>query len=94
MSNPKSLPSVKRDVHQSVFDSPEAKKLIKQAFKEVDRELDAQFRAGGPFAEGDPNHPKFNQSSSNPETIFGYETKAFMARQYKTAKEKPKSPGL
>ena len=92
--------NTKRTVAQSVFDSPEAKKLIKKAFAEVDKERDALFRAGGPFQEGDPNHPMYNQSSNNPTHLFGYPTKEFLSKQMtkptrkNTQVKKSKQPSL
>lgn len=67
----------KRTVPQSVFDSPAAKKAAKAGYAQACSELDAKFAAGGPFDEGDPNHPKYS-----PKTIFGYEEKEFLAKQY------------
>ena len=73
---------MKRTVPQAVFDSPAAQKAAKAGHLQACRELDAKFAAGGPFDIGDPNHPMYRQS-----TIFGYEEKEFMARQYTYSKK-------
>ena len=76
----------KTTIPQSVFESKEAKKAIKSAFHEADKELEAQHKRGI-FDEGDPNHPKYNNginyATGLPLNIFGYDTKLFLNKQYK-----------
>lgn len=64
----------------------EWKLMVRRAMREADEMLRAQHRAGI-FDEGDPNHPKYssgiNYTTGAPAKLFGYETRAFMARQYK-----------
>lgn len=73
-------------VSQSVFDSKEAKAVVKKAFREADEEL-YQLHKRGIFSEGNPNHPMYNNginyTTGLPVSLFGYETESFMARQYK-----------
>lgn len=68
------------------YDLP--KHLARRAMREADDELRAQHRASV-FNDGDPNHPKHNNginyATGKPAAIFGYETKAFLARQYRSA---------
>lgn len=68
---------IKRTVPQAVFDSPEALKAAKEGHRQACKELDDKFAAGGPFDEGDPNHPMYGLK------IFGHEAKAFLRKQYK-----------
>ena len=67
----------------------EAKKLEqmeKKAHQEASDELYKQHKAGI-FAEGDPNHPKYNNginyATRLPWRLFGYDTQDFLARQYR-----------
>lgn len=68
------------------YDLP--KKLATRAMREADDEIRAQHRAGI-FSDGDPNHPKFNgginYATGMPVSIFGYETREFMAKQYRSS---------
>lgn len=77
---------MKRTVPQSVFDSPEAKRIAKRAMREADEELRAKHLRGE-FDEGDPNHPKFNNginyATGLPAQLFGHDTKEFMAKQHR-----------
>ena len=61
-------------------------KLADRAMREADAEILAKHRAGI-FDDGDPNHPKYNNginyATGLPVSLFGYETRAFMARQYR-----------
>ena len=59
----------------SVFDTKEAIKVARAGHAEACRELDEKFAMGGPFDEGDPNHPMYSE-------IFGYAEAEFMAKQY------------
>lgn len=68
----------KRTVSQAVFDSPQALKAAQAGHRQACAELDAQFHAGGPFDEGNPNHPMYNTK-----TLFGYPEKEFLAKQYR-----------
>lgn len=68
----------KRTVPQAVFDSPQALKAAREGHRQACAELDAQFLAGGPFDEGNPNHPQYNTK-----TLFGYPEKEFLAKQYR-----------
>lgn len=60
--------------------------IARRAMRECDEAIRAQHRAGV-FDEGDPNHPKYNgginYATGKPVSLFGYETDAFLARQYK-----------
>lgn len=67
----------KRTVPQTIFDSPEARRVQKAAHRQACAELDAKFAAGGPFDDGDPNHPMYSR------TLFGYPEAEFLARQYR-----------
>ena len=75
----------KRTVAQSVFDSPAALRIAKQATHEAGVELERQHRAGV-FDEGDPNHPKYNNGSNYatglPVSLFGEAPTTFLRRQY------------
>lgn len=76
---------MKRTVSQSVFDSPQAKRVAKIAVAEANRQIEAAH-ARGEFDDGDPNHPKYNNGinyvTGKPATLFGYETDASLKRQY------------
>ena len=69
-----------------MYDLP--KKLSSEALRLADKEL-RDNHACGIFSDGDPNHPKFNGGinyiTGKPDSIFGYETRDFMARQYRGA---------
>ena len=69
----------------ATYETPEWRRIARQAMREADRQICEQHRAGI-FDDGDPNHPKFNNginyATGLPVSIFGYETPAFMARQY------------
>jgi hypothetical protein len=67
---------MKRTIPQSVFDSAEARGVQRAAIAESNRDQDAKFAAGGPFDEGNPNHPMYD-------SLFGYERDEFMAKQYR-----------
>jgi len=60
--------------------------LARRAMREAEEQIRAKHDAGI-FDEGDPNHPRFNGGinyvTGRPVSLFGYETEAFMARQYK-----------
>jgi hypothetical protein len=60
----------KRTVQQSVFDSPEARRIARQAVTEVKKEALDAWRRGDPVPEGDPNHPKYN-GGVDPRKLFG-----------------------
>ena len=66
------------------YDLP--KRIASRAMRECEEQIRAQHRAGI-FDEGDPNHPKYNNginyATGQPARLFGYETAAFLARQYK-----------
>lgn len=66
----------KRTIPQSVFDSPEAIRIAKLATAQAKRELDATPRHL--LDKGNPNHPDNFDTK-----LFGYETNAFLAKQYK-----------
>lgn len=66
---------MKRTVPQSVFDSPDAIRIAKQAHKEACEELNRTPRHL--LDEGNPNHPRYDLH------LFGEHREAFMARQYK-----------
>lgn len=57
-----------------------------QAMREADESLRRQH-AAGVFDDGDPNNPKYNggynYTTGRVETLFGYETQAFLAKQYR-----------
>lgn len=64
----------KRNIPQGVFDSPEARRVIKLGHAAACRDLEAKHQP----AEGDPNHPQFNNGF-----LFGYPVAEFLAKQYK-----------
>jgi hypothetical protein len=68
----------KRTVPQAVFDSPQALKAAREGHRQACEELEAQFQAGGPFDEGNPNHPMYSTK-----LLFGYPEKVFLAKQYR-----------
>jgi hypothetical protein len=69
------------------YDLP--KKLADAAMREADRQIRANH-ARGIFDEGDPNHPMYNNGinyvTGLPVSLFGYEPRGFLARQYKGTK--------
>ncbi len=58
----------------SIYDTKQAKKLIKVATEQATKEL--ELKPDHPRDEGDPNHPMYKNQ------IFGYEQSGFLARQY------------
>ncbi len=62
------------------------KKLVQQAMREADKELQDQHMLGV-FSDGDPNHPMYNAginyATGLPASIFGYPVVEFMKKQYK-----------
>jgi hypothetical protein len=62
----------------SIFDTKEARKAARDGHTQACRDLDSKFAAGGPFDEGDPNHPLHSR-------LFGYDEAVFMAKQYPCA---------
>ena len=66
------------------YDIP--KRMAREAIAESNRELEEQHKRGI-FADGDINHPKYNgginYATGKPLTLFGYDTDAFIARQYR-----------
>lgn len=68
----------RRDVPQSVFDSPAARRIAKIAIREATEELNRTPRHL--LDEGNPNHPQYDM-------LFGYDREAFMRKQY----ERPQS---
>jgi hypothetical protein len=76
----------KTTVPQSVFDSKDAKRIMRAAFAQADKELFEEHKRGI-FSEGNPNHPMYrngiNYTTGLPVNIFGYDTKEFLAKQYK-----------
>jgi len=64
----------KRNVPQAVFDSPEARRAADRGHAAACRDLEAKRYP----AEGDPNHPQYNNGF-----LFGYPTAEFLAKQYK-----------
>ena len=69
----KMITIIKRTVPQAVFDTPSALKAARLGHEDACRELTAT--PVHLLDLGNPNHP-IN------DCIFGYETKAFLARQY------------
>lgn len=68
----------KRSVPQPVFESAEARRVQKLGHQQACTELEAKFAAGGPFDEGDPNHPMHQRK------LFGYGESELLAKQYPT----------
>ena len=64
---------LKRSVSQAVFDSPEALRVAREAHRLACEDLARMHPSQ--LGTGNPNHPLHDG-------IFGYETRAFMARQY------------
>jgi hypothetical protein len=64
----------KRTVHQSVFDSKEARRVQAAGHKQAVEELERTPRHL--LDDGNPNHPMYDQ-------LFGYDREEFMAKQYK-----------
>ena len=66
------------------YDLPQ--KLAAQAMRQSDSDIHAKHLRGE-FDEGDPNHPKHNNginyATGLPVSLFGYDTKAFIQRQYR-----------
>ena len=66
------------------YDLP--RRLAARALFDADNELRTQH-VQGVFDHGDPNHPRFNNginyATGKPATLLGYDTAAFMAKQYK-----------
>lgn len=66
------------------YDLP--KKRADRAIKESIDQLHNDALAGI-FADGDPNHPKWNNginyATGLPASLFGYDTKEFLQKQYK-----------
>lgn len=60
----------------SIFDSPEALRIARQATREAKKELDATPRHL--LDPGNPNHP----DNFEPK-LFGYEANEFLAKQYR-----------
>ena len=62
------------------------KKLAEQAMREADNELYSKHLRGE-FAEGDPNHPKFNggfnYATGQYVQILGYSQTALLSKQYR-----------
>ena len=71
-------------IHVKTYDLPA--NLARRAMREADKQIRAQHRAGI-FDNGDPNHPKhnggINYATGRPVSLFGYETREFMSRQYR-----------
>lgn len=65
----------------SIFDTKEARQAARAGHMEACREMNNTFAAGGPFDEGDPNHPMYTR-------LFGYDETEFMAKQYHTRASK------
>lgn len=65
--------TTKRTVHQSVFDSKEARRVAAAGHKQACDELDRMHPSD--LDEGNPNHPMYDQ-------LFGYDRAEFMAKQY------------
>lgn len=70
----------KRTLAQSLFDSPEARRIARRAVAEAQRELDEAWRRGDPVGEGDPNHPMYN-GGVDPRKLFGRPAADHMALQ-------------
>jgi len=64
-----------RTVHQSVFDSKDAKRVVRQGHRAACEELSRKPRSM--LAEGNPNHPSYDAK------LFGYDEREFMAKQYR-----------
>jgi hypothetical protein len=71
----KNMTLKKRDVPQSVFDSPEAIAVARRATREATEELARTPRHL--LDEGNPSHPRYDLH------LFGQPAKEFMQRQYK-----------
>lgn len=74
----------KRKVTESVFKAFEKTQQYKQAFVDADKSIERDHE-NGIFAEGNPNHPMYNNNynyASKEYTIFGYAQKEFLAKQY------------
>lgn len=65
----------KRTIPQSVFDSPEAQRIAKQAHREACKELARTPRHK--LDPGNPNHPDYDHR------IFGYAVPDLLAKQYR-----------
>lgn len=67
----------------TTYELPKA--MVRDAMRAAEKDLMAKHKRGL-FDDGDPNHPKYNNginyATGLPVTIFGYETSAFMAKQY------------
>ena len=66
---------MKRTVPQSIFESPDARRIAKQAHREAREELERKPRHL--LDPGNPNHPNYDNR------IFGYTVPDILSKQYR-----------